>query len=300
MAKAYEFTEQEEEKIYQLHKEGVSAQNIGIRFNVGPKPIQRILTRRYNVVFQEYAKIGDVVNGWQITDIYLKNIGGQQVRIAKIKSVVPGCEKEQEKKLTYLTNAQIGWPDRRRPDLILKNTTHGESKERLYRVWASMVDRCRNRDRLKFSNYYKYSIECCEEWQKYDNFKKWALESGYDESLTLDRIDPKGNYCPENCRWLSRLGQASNKINSTNIDITAFGETKNLYEWAKDDRCVVNTNALKYRIGAGWDGERAITEPSERKGKIGQLLWIKENYPEIHSQYLDDYYLINGKYKLSK
>lgn len=300
MAKKYEFTKDEEEKIYQLHKEGVSAKNIGTRFGVGPKPVQRILTKKYGVIFQDYAKVGDIVNGWQIMDIYLVNTGSQKIRMAKIKSVVPGCEKEDERKLMYLTNQQIGWPDRRRPDNTERNTTHGESKSRLYRLWASMIDRCRNHDRMKFTNYYKYNIVCCPEWEKYDNFKEWAINNGYDESLSLDRRESTENYTPENCRWVGRDVQAYNKTIVTNIELTAFGETKNLSEWAEDKRCFVNRSTLKARIGAGWDHEDAITQESERKGKVGIKLWLKETYPEIAEQYFNDYHMIDGKYTISR
>jgi hypothetical protein len=300
MTKAYEFTKEEEDRIYELHKEGVSVKNIGIRFNVSSKPIQRILTKKYDVVFQDYAKVGDIVNGWQIMNIYLVNTGGQQVRMAKIKSVVPGCEKEDERKLMFLTNQQIGWPDRRRPDNTERNTTHGESKSRIYRLWASMVDRCRNKERFKLSNYYKYNINCCDEWQKYENFKEWSMSNGYDESLSLDRIDPKGDYSPENCRWTTKEVQAYNKILAVNVELTAFGETKNLSQWVSDERCVVNRNTLKSRIGAGWDHETALTQESERKCKVSINLWLKETYPDIYDQYINDYHIVNGKYEISR
>lgn len=300
MTKAYEFTKEEEDRIYQLHKDGVSVKNIGLRFKVGPKPIQRILTKNYGVVFQDYAKVGDIVNGWQIMDIYLVNTGGQQVRMAKIKSVIPGFEKEDKRKLTYLTNQQIGWPDRRRPDNTERNTTHGESKARLYRLWAGMIHRCRNNDKMMFTNYYKYKIDHCLEWESYDIFKEWAMSNGYDESLSLDRIDPKGNYTPENCRWVGRDVQGYNKITAINVELTAFGETKNLSQWVSDERCIVNRNTLKARIGAGWDHEIALTKESERGKKLGIKSWLQKNYLEIYDQYLKDYYFVEGLYKLSK
>jgi len=291
MTKAIEFTESQLQEIYLMNKEGISTKNIGKNFNVGPKPIQRVLVKYFNVKFSEYAQVGDIIRGWLITDIYLKNIGSQNIRIAKIKSVIPGIEKEEECHLTYLTNEQIN-----RPDYIRShgghNKTHNESKDRLYRLWGSMRDRTTNHDRMKFSNYAKLNIRCCEEWYKYENFRDWALANCYSEELTLDRIDPTGDYCPENCRWATRETQASNKIGSFQLDITAFGETKSIYDWVRDDRCKVSFGCLKTRLGAGWDHEKAITQISERSSKKSLQTWCKIHFPEIYRLYKDDYHLI--------
>lgn len=85
-----------------------------------------------------------------------------------------------------------------------KAKTHGESKTRLYRIYQMMHQRCEN---AKFSSYNHYGgkgIRVCEEWQTYVGFEQWASSAGYDDSLTIDRIDPEGDYCPENCRWITK------------------------------------------------------------------------------------------------
>jgi hypothetical protein len=93
--------------------------------------------------------------------------------------------------------------------------THGFYKEnkRLYACWKNMLTRCEN---VKFAGF-KYwggkGVKVCFEWHDYINFKKWSLENGYSENLTLDRIYNYGNYGPENCRWTTWEIQNRNKSN---------------------------------------------------------------------------------------
>lgn len=59
----------------------------------------------------------------------------------------------------------------------------------------------------------------CEEWQSFDNFCAWALANGYNQKLSIDRIDNDGNYCPENCRWATAREQGNNKSNNKYLSI---------------------------------------------------------------------------------
>lgn len=84
--------------------------------------------------------------------------------------------------------------------------------ERLYMTWWNMLKRCETKSANRYANYGGRGINVCEEWHDYGNFRKWAYDNGYydqDENLrradklSIDRIDPDGNYEPNNCRWIS-------------------------------------------------------------------------------------------------
>jgi hypothetical protein len=234
---------------------------------------------------KQIAKIGDIVNGWKIIDVYSERLGTQNVKMAVVESTIETHPGTKSIRLTKLTNKQVGWPDRRRPDNIQRNTTHGMSQDRLYRIWAAMKDRCSNKNAL--TNYTKLGITVCDDWLKFENFKSWAEKNGYNKRLTLDRIDSSKDYCPENCRWATMQEQAANKGGSLRLELTAWGETKSFYEWLHDERCKVTIYALKYRIGAGWNPEEAISIPPARGRKLGFEEWVKRNKPEVYQEYLD-------------
>lgn len=115
--------------------------------------------------------------------------------------------------------------------------THGFSKTRLYRVYKGIIQRCSNPANPAFRHYGGRGIKMCDQWREsFVAFREWALTSGYREdsplgTLSLDRIDPNGNYEPSNCRWETIQIQQNNKRNSAFIVI---GEEKlTIAQWAK-------------------------------------------------------------------
>lgn len=87
---------------------------------------------------------------------------------------------------------------------------HKDYKTRLYGIWANMKSRCDNKNNNKYEYYGGRGIKYYISWSKYENFKKWALLSGYKENLEIDRIDNNKNYEPLNCRWTDRTTQNIN------------------------------------------------------------------------------------------
>lgn len=91
------------------------------------------------------------------------------------------------------------------------NTTHNGCSDKLYYVWVMMKDRCFNKKSASFKHYGYRGITVCEDWNKsYEKFKKWALENGYTNGLSIDRIDNDGNYDPSNCRFTDNFVQRRN------------------------------------------------------------------------------------------
>lgn len=94
-------------------------------------------------------------------------------------------------------------------------TKHGLHGIRLYGIWKTMKTRCFNHNCEKYKNYGARGITVCNEWRNdFKKFYDWAMSNGYEENLTIERIDVNGNYCPENCTWIPACKQAKNKTNS--------------------------------------------------------------------------------------
>lgn len=91
------------------------------------------------------------------------------------------------------------------------NTKHNGTHTRLYHTWVNMKTRCFNSNTKAFKWYGAVGVTICEEWLKFEKFREWALKSGYDETLTIERINPFGNYCPENCTWIPWGEQRKNQ-----------------------------------------------------------------------------------------
>lgn len=143
------------------------------------------------------------------------------------------------------------------------NKTHGETHTKIYRVWSNMKNRCYNKKTKRYEDYGGRGISVCTEWvNSYESFRDWAFANGYKEDLTIDRIDNNGNYCPQNCKWVTRYEQNINKRN--NIEIAIDGETKCLSEWCFKfgiNRSTVNTRVRM----CGWTYEKALTTKINKK-----------------------------------
>ena len=128
------------------------------------------------------------------------------------------------------------------------NRTHGgvSKKEKLHGIHASMLARCRNPQLKPYKSYGGRGITFCDEWLDYAAFRDWALANGYQENLSLDRIDNNGNYEPSNCRWATKKEQAANR--RVSVIRTAFGKTLCLQAWSREPECVVSYHTLWHRV----------------------------------------------------
>ena len=131
--------------------------------------------------------------------------------------------------------------------LVRRNTTHGESKTRLYRIWDHMIRRCRNPSDRAYKDYGGRGIYVIDEWLRFESFRKWAYENGYAENLTLERVDNDGGYCPENCSWIPAEAQQSNRRN--NVRVTIDGQSLTIAELSR--KTGINRQTLSDRYHAG-------------------------------------------------
>lgn len=141
--------------------------------------------------------------------------------------------------------------------------THHLSNTRLYRIWNAIIQRCNNKDHWAFKYYGEKGIRVCKEWESdFMTFYRWAINNGYLDGLTIDRIDNTKDYYPENCRWVDRKVQANNRTFCKMIEYK--GKTQNLMQWCEE----LNLNYKRvhsrlYRLG--WTFEEAISVPVKRK-----------------------------------
>lgn len=172
--------------------------------------------------------------------LVLKQTGTDKKTRQKIWLCRCDCGKEKETITSYLTSGDTQSCGCYRKECELKSLskfwgkpkTHGLSKNRMYQIWADMKGRCNNSKNYSFKNYGGRGIKICSEWTtNFVNFYKWAIDNGYQEDLSIDRIDVNGDYEPDNCRWVTMKEQANNKRNT--IKITILNETKTAYEFEK-------------------------------------------------------------------
>lgn len=100
-------------------------------------------------------------------------------------------------------------------------------KTRLYRIWNHMRERCghiKGADERHLNDYRDRGIRVCDEWlESFGAFKEWALDNGYSDDLSIDRIDNDGNYEPSNCRWATRKQQDENKRRRGRLPMARLG-----------------------------------------------------------------------------
>jgi hypothetical protein len=85
----------------------------------------------------------------------------------------------------------------------LANITHGGHSSRMYVVWKSMVARCEDQKATGYRYYGQKGISICAEWRAFEGFRSWALDNGYADNLTIERVNPNLHYDPSNCEWIS-------------------------------------------------------------------------------------------------
>lgn len=137
--------------------------------------------------------------------------------------------------------------------------THHMSNAKIYFKYKSMIRRCNDEKYANYKHYGGRGIKVCEEWSGKDgfiNFYNWAMSNGYDDSLTIERMDVNDGYCPKNCCWIPFSEQSLNKTNS--YIVNGIGVARLARE--------INTvppSVARERCKRGWDLSDAVSIPLE-------------------------------------
>ena len=136
----------------------------------------------------------------------------------------------------------------------------GGKISRLYCIWAGMKARCYAKSNPRYKYYGARGITVCKEWKNnFEAFREWAFANGYDNSLTIDRINNNGMYSPDNCRLTTQSNNSRQ-----NVLVEYMGENHTISEWA--DIVGLPYKTLWYRFNAGWGVPEALFTPLRKKG----------------------------------
>jgi hypothetical protein len=144
-------------------------------------------------------------------------------------------------------------------------TKHGMSRERPYRIYQNMQNRCNNYRSKDFKNYGGRGIKVCKKWSTFEGF--WEdMKKGYLDHLTLERIDNDKGYCKENCTWATKQEQSNNRC--TNVWLKCFGEKLTLTQVSV--KYGICKETLRHRIASGMGTEEAVTRKLLNVGRHRQ------------------------------
>ena len=138
-----------------------------------------------------------------------------------------------------------------------KNNTKGWSNYKIAYIFSGMKQRRYNPNCKSYPLWGGKGVKICDEWlNDPKKFDIWAINNGWQDGLTIDRIDSKGNYAPENCRWVTRKAQNNNRTN--NHYVTYKGKTQSISQWAEE--LGIKRQKLVDRFWKlNWSIERAFT-----------------------------------------
>ena len=201
--------------------------------------------------------IGETFNELKVIDSYRKRTGkgGYTCFVCECQS----CGKTIDRSAATVLKGKA------RCECSYQRGRHGDSKKgrrtRLYVIYNMMKSRCYYPKNTRYKNYGAKGIRVCQEWlgkNGYESFKKWAIENGYNDGLSIDRIDNEKDYEPSNCRWVDSFVQMNNT--TRNHFITHNGKTLTLTQWERE--LGMSHGVLQQRLNKlGWSEEEALTKP---------------------------------------
>jgi hypothetical protein len=157
-------------------------------------------------------------------------------------------------------------------------TSHGlcNKEPRLYEIWNGIKARCNRKNHRAYEDYGGRGIKVCPEWNNdFKDFCEWAMKNGYEEDLSIDRIEVNGDYEPSNCRWTTVQEQSRNRRSNVKIEIN--GEIKTITEWSEISG--ISYSTLRNRWKKGWPTDQLFTPVKKNKWNIRR----KENSNDTQS-----------------
>lgn len=151
------------------------------------------------------------------------------------------------------------------------NLRHGMYGTQLYRAWKSIKDRCYREKCKEYKYYGAKGVTMCDEWlHDFQKFADWSIVHGFEEGLSIDRIDVNGNYEPSNCRWITMQQQMRNRTDTHYI--TYKGQTHCMRDWA--DILGISYHTLASRILCSkWSIEKSFTTPIKAKKGVHGVIY---------------------------
>lgn len=134
------------------------------------------------------------------------------------------------------------------------NRKHDMSGTRLYRIWLQMKQRCYNKNNDGYRYYGGKDISVCDEWKdSFETFEQWATSNGYNDKLTIDRINANRNYEPSNCRWITQSENSARihrDIRYWCIDVCngKYIEFDNIREFCRKHSDIATENHVRYAM----------------------------------------------------
>lgn len=179
-------------------------------------------------------KEGDKINRWTV----IKEVESESGSLNfEDKRFLCRCDCGTErvlryKSLAYKTSKSCGCYMREFNSKNRRKFPQDTVKSRIYTIWNGIKCRCYTKSSGEYSRYGAKGITMCDEWRNdFMAFYNWAIAHGYNESLTIDRIDCNGNYEPSNCKWATMKEQMQNKRNNVVLELN--GESHTISEWSR-------------------------------------------------------------------
>ena len=199
--------------------------------------------------------------GWLVVLAYLGTVGGRTGKAHQLWLCRCDCGQQSKVRANNLLNGHTVSCGCLHKKIVAEgaNTKHGCSRTPEWYIWESMKQRCANPKTKAYPNYGGRGIKVCERWLH--SFENFLADMGPRPSPqhSIDRYpDNNGDYCPENCRWATRIEQGANT--STTMLITIRGETLSLGQWA--ERAGVDKRLIWERLERGWEASRAVFQPA--------------------------------------